>query len=290
MKDGARSIRLRDGRFLAYAEWGDPAGDPLLFFHGGNGSRFERHPDDALAARAGVRLLTMDRPGHGGSDFARRGFVEGAADVAALADALHIERLAIAGWSSGTPFVLACAHALPDRVTRALVSGTLAPVEGNDLLRGMPRLARMIIRLCRISPSLAFPLFAARQWRRSRDLDAFLEGSARHSAPRDQHLLLRQDTRAMFLESFQEGIRQSIAGAAWGALLNARSWGFDLSGIRIPIDIWHGTEDRQTPIGYARLVSKAIPSASLREFPGEGHLLLLDHWQEMLEWSRGLAG
>lgn len=285
MESGARSIRLRDGRRLAYAECGDPAGAPLLFFHGGNGSRLERHPDDSLAARAGVRLLTMDRPGHGGSDFARRSFVEGAADVAELADALRIERLALAGWSSGAPCVLACAHELPDRVSRALVSGTLAPAD-DEVTRGMPWHARAIIGLCRTAPSLAYPLFAGRQRRRSQDLDAFLEGSARHSAPRDRELMLREDLRAMFLASFREGIRQGVAGAAWGALLNARPWGFAPGAIRVPVDLWHGSDDRQTPLSYARRLKDEIPDACLRELPGEGHLLLLDHWQEMLEWGR----
>jgi pimeloyl-ACP methyl ester carboxylesterase len=286
MEGGARGIRLSDGRRLTYDECGDPDGDPLLFFHGGNGSRFERHPDDEIAARAGVRLITMDRPGHGGSDFSRRSFVDGAEDAVELADALAIERLAVAGWSGGTPFVLACAHQFPTRVTRALVSGTLAPVQGTEFTRAMPWHARMIIGLCRTSPSLVYPLFAARQRRRSKNLDAFLEGSARHSAPQDQELLLREDLRPMFLASFQEGIRTGVAGAAWGALLNARPWGFNLGDIQTPVHIWQGADDRQTPLAYARLLRDLIPGASLREFPGEGHLLLLDHWQEMLEWGR----
>jgi pimeloyl-ACP methyl ester carboxylesterase len=98
--------------------------------------------------------------------------------------------------------------------------------------------------------------------------------------------LLRDDVRRVFLASFQEGIRTGDAGAAWGALLNARPWGFDLGRIQIPVYIWQGADDRQTPLAYARLVRDSIPGASLREFPGEGHLLLLDHWQEMLEWGR----
>jgi pimeloyl-ACP methyl ester carboxylesterase len=77
-----------------------------------------------------------------------------------------------------------------------------------------------------------------------------------------------------------------VAGAAWGALLNAMPWGFDLGEIRVPVHIWQGSEDRQTPLAYARLVRGSIPGSTLREFPGEGHLLLLDHWQEMLDWAR----
>ncbi len=67
--DAVERIQLRDGRSLAFAEWGDPAGQPLFLFHGAYGSRFERPPDDELTAFGGVRLLTVDRPGHGASDF-----------------------------------------------------------------------------------------------------------------------------------------------------------------------------------------------------------------------------
>src|SRR5699024_1947321 len=64
----AASAVLPDGRRLAYSEQGDPAGRPLLLLHGTPGSRLQRHPDGELARRAGVRLVTVDRPGFGLSD------------------------------------------------------------------------------------------------------------------------------------------------------------------------------------------------------------------------------
>src|SRR6266496_2748375 len=91
-----RAIRLRDGRSLAYAEWGDPAGRPVLHFHGIPGSRFERHADDGLYARLGLRYITIDRPGYGRSDpKPGRTFLDWAADVEQLADALEIDRFHI---------------------------------------------------------------------------------------------------------------------------------------------------------------------------------------------------
>jgi pimeloyl-ACP methyl ester carboxylesterase len=52
---------------MAVDEVGDPAGAPVLYLHGTPDSRLARHPDDGLAAAAGVRLLAIDRPGYGGS-------------------------------------------------------------------------------------------------------------------------------------------------------------------------------------------------------------------------------
>src|SRR3954470_14650409 len=63
------SIRLADGRTLAYAEHGDPDGWPVLGCHGSPSSRLERHVEDGGAYRRwGVRFIVPDRPGFGRSD------------------------------------------------------------------------------------------------------------------------------------------------------------------------------------------------------------------------------
>jgi len=66
---GAQSfISLPDGRRLCWAEYGDPAGRPLMFFHGGPGSRLPVVPrQEEIAAALGVRLLCPERPGFGES-------------------------------------------------------------------------------------------------------------------------------------------------------------------------------------------------------------------------------
>ena len=63
------NITLRDGRQMAYAEYGDPQGKPIFFFHGTPGSRLFHHPDASLAASAGARMIAVDRAGFGRSDF-----------------------------------------------------------------------------------------------------------------------------------------------------------------------------------------------------------------------------
>src|ERR671933_2362887 len=105
------TIGLRDGRNLAYAEWGDPGGLPVLGCHGSPSSRLERHVEDpADYRRWGIRLVVPDRPGFGRSDSQPgRRVVDWPADVAVLLDALGVDRFAVLSLSGGAAYALACA-------------------------------------------------------------------------------------------------------------------------------------------------------------------------------------
>lgn len=120
---------LRDGRTMAYAVWGDPDGDTVLLCHGAPGSRLFA-PDAVTTAQAGVRLVTVDRPGYGGSDaHGGRTLLDWPIDVLHLADRLEATRFAVVGHSSGGPYALACARELPDRVSGVAVVSSVAPYE-----------------------------------------------------------------------------------------------------------------------------------------------------------------
>src|SRR5215472_11428558 len=91
-----RVISLRDGRALGYAEYGDPGGKSIFFFHGLPGSRRQRHPDDSIAIELGAHIIAIDRPGYGLSDFQKgRTLLDWPGDVAQLADALKIDQFAV---------------------------------------------------------------------------------------------------------------------------------------------------------------------------------------------------
>ena len=113
------TITTSDGRTLAYCEWGDPAGLPVFSLHGTPGSRLSRHPDEDVYRQSGVRVITYDRPGYGASTrHPGRRVADASADVAAIADALGLQRFAVFGGSGGAPHSLACGALMPDRVTR----------------------------------------------------------------------------------------------------------------------------------------------------------------------------
>jgi pimeloyl-ACP methyl ester carboxylesterase len=134
------TIEQADGRQLAYAVWGDPAGSPVVVLHGTPGCRLNRYPDERALAAAGIRVITYDRPGYGRSDrHPGRQIASCVADVAAIADAVGVDRFAVSGASGGGPHALAVAAGLPDRVTRACCAVGFAPygAPGLDWYAGM---------------------------------------------------------------------------------------------------------------------------------------------------------
>lgn len=88
----------------AVPKWGDPGGRPLLYFHGWPGSREGRLGGEAAKAK-GVRMIALDRPGMGLSDYQlRRSLVDWPDDVIQVTAALGLDRFAMLGISTGTPY------------------------------------------------------------------------------------------------------------------------------------------------------------------------------------------
>jgi pimeloyl-ACP methyl ester carboxylesterase len=134
---------LGDGRTLhAYDAVADGAEGRLAVFwhHGTPNVGGPPEPLFPAAARSGIRWVSYDRPGYGGSTpHPGRDMASTAADVASVADALGIERFAVMGHSGGAAHALACAALLPQRVLAAVCASGLAPyhAEGLDWFAGM---------------------------------------------------------------------------------------------------------------------------------------------------------
>lgn len=126
-------VELPDGRRMAVDDRGDPEGAPVLYVHGTPDSRLARHPHDAVAAAAGVRLIAPDRPGIGHSDPDPAATPASVADdLAAVLDALGVDEAGVLSWSAGSLFSLAFAGAHPRRCRRLVLAAPLVPADGYD--------------------------------------------------------------------------------------------------------------------------------------------------------------
>ena len=149
-------ITLSDGRTLAFGSFGDPSGDPLLFFHGTPGSHFEGELLHEASAARGVRLIAPDRPGIGRSTpQPGRTLLGWADDVAELAEALGLVRLRLIGYSGGGPFALACGCRLADCIDALVVVSGSAPMDRPESLSGSSLLDRALVRASLLSPNIA---------------------------------------------------------------------------------------------------------------------------------------
>lgn len=122
-------VVLPDERALAYDDVGDPEGDVVVWLHGAPDCRLARHPDDAIAARAGLRFVAVDRPGYGWSDPPAPSPATFGDDLGRLLDHLGVARCAVAAWSAGAPWGFGVACALGERVHRVVTYGAVAPLE-----------------------------------------------------------------------------------------------------------------------------------------------------------------
>jgi len=277
------NIRLRDGRRLAYAEYGDPQGKPIFFFHGTPGSRLFHHPDASIAASVGARIIAIDRPGFGRSDSKPgRTLLDWPNDVVQLADALNIQRFAVMGYSGGGPYAAACAASIPERLTAAGLVSSIAPLDNPQITRGMQGVGHLYFSLDRHLPPLAKLgcWLMCTTWRHNPDL--YFSSQINGLRKSEEARTLLPKMKAMMTADFLEAVRAGTQGITWDLELLARPWGFQLHAITTDVFLWHGESDTQAPLVMGKRLAKAIPHCRATFFPKEGHWAIYSHWQEML--------
>ncbi len=273
-----RVVQLPDGRQLGYAEYGVPAGQPVLFFHGTPGSRRQVHADmGATAEKLGLRLLAPERPGYGlSSPQPDRSLLDWATDIADFTAALGIDRFSIVGFSGGGSYALACAHELPKRVDRLALIGSLAPMDSSELMAGMGPQVRGIFDLARANPA-ALPDALAPM---AVSADALFAAMAK-TFPACDEKLLRQRVDG-WMADCAEVVRGGIEGVTRDFVLAASPWGFSLGDIKTRVDLWHGSLDCNVPRAMADYLAASLPSSTLSILENTGHLALFTHWVEIL--------
>lgn len=260
-------LQLSGGGVLAYSEYGEPDGVPVLFCHGWQASRVQAAGAAGAAGELGIRLIAPDRPGIGLSTFqAGRELSDWPPLVEALANALTLGDFAVAGLSGGGPYALATAWALRDRVRAAAVVSGAPPIAGTGVISRMPKLHRVLYQVYSTHPELARAYFHV-----ARPL-----AMNRFRAPG----FLR---RAFAHLGYREAWRQSAEGVALDAEIYVKEWQFRVSEIEAPVYLWHGSEDRTFPARLINGLAAEIPNCKSRILHGECHFSAArSYWPEIL--------
>ena len=268
--DRDRTVELADGRTLAYLDLGDPDGSVVISNHGGLSSRLDVLPADDAARQAGVRLISPDRPGIGGSSRrAKRVLGDWPADVAALADHLGIDRFAVMGWSLGGPYAAACAHHLADRVPALALIASPIPSDWDDQGNHLNRMDRVFLELSGKASPVDRVVFALMRGAAHRAPKAFAKQSG-----------VTGDLATEVPTAVAEGLTDS-KGVVDDYRVFGAPWGFDPSEIRVPTHIWQGDADELVPPEWGARLAEAIPGAELTVIEGASHFLWYDHWSEI---------
>jgi pimeloyl-ACP methyl ester carboxylesterase len=264
-------FRLADSRRLRYLDLGDPDGLPVVSCHGGLSSRLDVVPAADTATELGVRIISPDRPGVGGSDRKPgRTLLDWPADVAALTEQLGIERFAIMGWSLGGSYAMACAQALSDRVSALGVIAGGVPPTWPDMIDELNRLDRVLLRLSESHPHLERSIFHV------------LHATAEH-APRviAKQSGLTGPTADAVTTAIAQGLTD-VDGVQDEYKVFGAPWGFEPAEISVASQFWQGTADDLVPEAWGHRLAAAVPGATLHIVEGGTHFLWYEHWTEIL--------
>jgi pimeloyl-ACP methyl ester carboxylesterase len=270
------NVRVAENRVL-HAYTHGAGGTAVMWFHGTPNIGTPPAPLFADADRLGVRFAGYDRPGYGGST-ARpdRSVASAAADVAAVADALGLERFAVFGHSGGGPHALAAAALLGDRVTAAVSISGLAPfsADGLDWFAG-------------IGPAGQASLRAAVAGRAAKEAHAAAPNDAMPDFSEADWAALEGDW-GWFGSVVEPALKAGPAPLIDDDLAYVRDWGFDPATITAPVLLVHGGDDRMVPAAHSEWLGRRIPGAETLIVPGEGHISVLPPTAvRSLEWIVG---
>ncbi len=280
-------VPLPDGRTLHGYESGDPDGILVVYHHGTPTSGVQATWWAEDAVKKGIRLVSYDRAGYGGSSrHEGRSVADVAADVAAVADHLGADRFCTWGESGGGPHVLACAALLPERVIAAATIASAAPydAEGLDFLAGMgePNVEEFGAAL--EGESALRPLLdvmrretlAATPDQLTEVLDSLL--------PDVDKAVLTGEHAEYLHASFAQSLLLGVDGWLDDDLAFTQNWGFSLAAIRVPVLICQGEEDLMVPFAHGAWLAGQVPGAETMLLPDEGHISLGEKFGEVHDW------
>ena len=270
-------LALSDGRTLHIYDSGtnETDGQLVVFWHHGTPNigapPAPLFPD---ASRLGIRWVSYDRPGYGGSSaHLGRDVASAATDVASIADALGIEQFAAIGHSGGAPHALACGALLPERVLAVVSVAGLAPfaAEGLDWFEGM-------------NPSGVATLRAALEGRAAKERyeASNIAFDPEMFTPSDHAAV--SGTWSWFNSVVGPAVKSGPGGLIDDDLAYVAPWGFKPEHVTRPVLLLHGEQDRIAPSSHSRWLARHCASATLRLYPDDGHISVLNSSASALDW------
>lgn len=258
-----RTVAVGEGT-VAYAEYGAADGTPVLFLHGTPGSRRLAELYDAAARRAGVRLLSVDRPGCGrSSPRPGRSLTDTGSFVRPVFDDAGVERAGVVAFSGGGPHALALAAADPDLVREVdVVAGAVPPSVGDG-----PAATRVLGSMARRTPRLLGGLLRGHAWVARRAPPSFV--LAQYTADGGSELGDRE--AAVVRRDYAEAVGGGASGAVAELAALADGWGFDLADVGSRVVLRHGTADANVPLEGAARLAERLPDAALERVEGADH-------------------
>jgi pimeloyl-ACP methyl ester carboxylesterase len=265
---------LPDGRMLEYAEYGNPSGSLVLYFHGTPGSHLEPFAAVDEISLSGLHVIALNRPGIGKSSYqCDRQIVDWPSDVLNFLSARGYghEQVGIIGFSGGTPYALACARAFPERITRVAIVSGHTPPDAPCVAEGE---ADDKIQLFRRRPLLASIAVGITSRRLNRRPDKVVNRFLKNWDAADRALIdCSPRMRSILERSLAYTTLCGTEGIVTDVQLLGGCWGFPInSACEVPISIWHGQCDRIAPLAMGQYLHSQLPGSEMHVDTRSGHV------------------
>lgn len=271
---------------MAWSEFGDENGIPLLRVPGTPGCRYSIRADRTPWVQRNLRVITTERPGFGASSrLPGRGFRQPADDLAAILDHLGLDAVHVYGGSGSAPHQLAFAGQHPDRVRAMTILVGAAPLideeseqligvnaEGYRLIRkGDVEGLRQLLDPIRTS-SLEDPIAAFRVI-----MDRAPEA--------DRMVMADRQWQAGLVVATREALRVGLEGWIDESMAMMSPWDdVDLDAVRTSVTWWHAGKDANAPFSAAQRLVDRLPNARMVKFgDDEGHMAGYHREAEILD-------
>lgn len=274
-------VSLADGRRLSYSEFGDARGYPVLNCHSGFMGRLDIAVAEPVAQRLGIRIVSPDRPGTGGSTRARgRVIAEWAQDTESLLDALDIERCSVFGWSLGGPFAASLGALLPHRVDAVAIVAGVVPLDWPwDQSEHATSLLSPSVHL-----SDKWPGYASLRFRAEAEMARFWPrrwwATKSSSLPPSDVAAVEEPGLGYLARAVSQGLRRP-GGSVDDCRAIDQTWGFAYESISVPVRLWHGADDPLVPCDWSREARARIPASVLFAVESSGHFVAWTRFDEI---------
>ncbi len=282
------TLTLKSGQIIGFADYGKPDGKPLLFFHGLPGSRLQAFAGHTEAEEAGVRLISVDRPGMGLSTYQpNRTIMDWPQTVNEFADKLGIDEFCLLAVSGGAPYALACAVTIPERLNKITIC---SGVPSHDWFRkiqspkGVGRFIRRILTTPRLIRMVV--LILARWYIRINRGRVNRRAAGKILPAVDAQIMTDTRYSKLMAMNVHEALRDSIKGVEREIELLISDWGFDPANIAFPVSIWYAGIDWIVPPDTEEALIAKLNCDEKRYYENEGHFSLpLKHIGELIRES-----
>lgn len=283
----ASRIKLRDGRHLAYKEYGvplDAAKYKIVFVHGFDSCRLDSFTlSPEIFEGLGVYIVSFDRAGYGESDPNPKRTVKSMAlDIEELADQLGLgSKFYVIGFSMGGQVIWSCLKYIPHRLAGATL---VAPVV-NPWWSGFPTNLSVqayqqqlpqdqwALRVSHYAPWLTY-WWNTQKWFPSSSVIAH---SFDALSSEDKKILQKiASTVNHTAIARQQGEYESLHR---DLIIGFGTWEFSPMDLDNPfpnndgsVHLWQGDEDALVPVTLQRYIAQQLPWIHYRELPGAGHM------------------